>query len=54
MMGGVEITLRSPGESDRDAHRGQRRELEDLRREERRELKEHRKQQRALDRSRDR
>jgi hypothetical protein len=54
MMGGVDITMRLPGESERDAHRRQRHELKNQRREERRELKEERKHQRALDRSGDR
>jgi hypothetical protein len=54
MMGGVDITTRLHGESERDAHRRQRGELKQQRREERGQLKEERRQQRALDRSRDR
>jgi hypothetical protein len=51
MMGGVDITMRLPGESDREAHRRQRRELKEKRRDERRALKA--KDRRALDRARD-
>ncbi len=54
MMGGVDIQMRLPGESDRDANRRQRRELKENRRKERRELKEQRREHRALDRARDR
>jgi hypothetical protein len=51
-MGGVDIRLRLPGETDRDAHRRQKRELKDKRREERDQLREDRREQRALDRQR--
>jgi Domain of unknown function (DUF1707)/Cell wall-active antibiotics response 4TMS YvqF len=50
MMGGVDIRMRLPGESDRDAHRRQRRE----RKEERRALKDEHHARRALDRTRER
>ncbi|HET6150336.1 MAG TPA: DUF1707 domain-containing protein [Polyangia bacterium] len=53
VMGGVDITMRLPGESDRDAHRRQRKESRDRRHEDRRALKEQRRQQRALGRARD-
>jgi hypothetical protein len=51
-MGGVDIRMRLPGETDRDAHRRQKRELKDKRREERDQLREDRREQRALDRQR--
>jgi hypothetical protein len=49
-MGGVDIRMRLPGESDRDAHRRQKRELKEKRREERDQLRDERRERRALDR----
>ena len=51
-MGGVDIRMRLPGETDRDAHRRQKRELKDKRREERDQLRAERRERRALDRQR--
>ena len=48
IMGGVDIRMRLPGESGRDAHRRQKREIKESRREE----KEQRRERRALDRPR--
>ncbi len=51
-MGGVDIRMRLPGESDRDAHRRQRRELREKRRDEKDQLRAERRERRALDRQR--
>lgn len=52
IMGGVDIRMRLPGESDRDAHRRQKREIKERRRGEKEQLREERREQRALDRQR--
>lgn len=52
IMGGVDIRMRLPGESDRDAHRRQKREIKERRREEKDQLREERREQRGLDRQR--
>ena len=54
MMGGVNVDMRLPGESERGAHKRQRRELRDEQRAERRELRDERRAQRLLDRDRNR
>jgi len=54
MMGGVDVDMRLPGESERGARKRQRRELRDEQRAERRELRDERRAQRLLDRDRDR
>ena len=54
MMGGVNVEMRLPGESERGARKRQRRDLRDDRRAERRELRDVRRAQRLLDRDRDR
>ena len=54
MMGGVNVEMRLPGESERGARKRARRELRDARHAERRELREDRRAQRLLDRERDR
>jgi hypothetical protein len=54
MMGGVNVDMRLPGESERGARKRQRRELRDEQRAERRELRDERRAQRLLDRERDR
>jgi len=51
-MGGVDIRMRLPGESDRDAHRRQKREIKERRREEKNQLRDERRERRALDRQR--
>lgn len=51
-MGGVDIRMRLPGESGRDAHRRQKREIKERRREEAQKLREERRDRRALDRQR--
>ena len=51
-MGGVDIRMRLPGESGRDAHRRQKRELKEKRREEKEQLREGRRERRQLDRQR--
>jgi hypothetical protein len=54
MMGGVNVDMRLPGESERGARKRQRRELRDEQRAERRELRDERRAQRLLDRDRNR
>jgi hypothetical protein len=54
VMGGVDIRMRLPGESGRDAHRRQRQELKEQRREERLRRRQEEREQRALQRARDR
>jgi hypothetical protein len=52
VMGGVDIRMRLLGESDRDAHRRQKRELREKRREEKDQLRDEQRERRALDRQR--
>jgi hypothetical protein len=54
VMGGVNVEMRLPGESERGARRRARRELRDQRRAERHELRDERQAQRLLDRDRNR
>jgi hypothetical protein len=54
MMGGVNVDMRLPGESERGARKRQRRALRDEQRAERRELRDERRAQRLLDRDRNR
>jgi hypothetical protein len=52
IMGGVDIRMRLPGETGRDANRRQKREIKERRREEKQQLRNERRERRALDRQR--